>query len=91
MALMIWTWKCLVVLISNTNVRKRARHSEQDLLRESGKKYMEKMGEQPLCGMWTAEEHYVFLAIVEHIQDTLRNVNTELVCEIYLIARRKPL
>ena len=37
--------------------RKRARHSEQDLLQESSMKYMEQMDEQPLCGMWTAEEH----------------------------------
>ena len=63
--------------------RKRARHSEQDLLQESSMKYMEKMDEQPLCGMWTAEEHYVFLAITEHIKNTHRNVTTELVCEIY--------
>ena len=63
--------------------RKRARHFEQDQLREPSKKYMEKMDEQPLCGMWTAEEHYIFLAITEHIKNTHRNVTAELLCQIY--------
>ena len=65
--------------------RKRARQPEQEMLRASGIKYMSRMGEQPHCGMWTAEEHYIILAIVEHVEIIKEPIDIASVTQLYQV------
>ena len=65
--------------------RKRARQPEQEMLRASGIKYMSRMGEQPHCGMWTAEEHYIILAIVEHVEIIKEPIDIANVTQLYQV------
>lgn len=51
-----------------SNKGKRAKYPEQNFLKVSGWKYMKIHNEQTLSGIWTSAEHYVFLAIVLHLQ-----------------------
>ena len=58
------------------NRRKRPRHVEQS--KEEGWKFMKKENEQTLSGMWTPQEHYIFLSIVMSLRKSKSSASVEI-------------
>ena len=76
-----------VSLITKGNRRKRAKHVEQEFIREEGWKFMKKENEQTISGLWTEQEHYVFLAIVILFRKIGKDLDTKEMLRFYNLVR----
>ena len=73
--------------ITKENRRKRARHIEQDFIRKEGWKFMKKENEQTISGLWSEQEHYVFLATVLLFRRNGKDLSTKDMLDFYNLVR----
>ena len=63
--------------------RKRKRHLEQGYLKEQGWKFMKKENEQTVSGMWTSQEHYVFISIIMILRKSRKSLEIKDISGLY--------
>ena len=68
--------------------RKRPRHLEQAYLKEEGWKFMKKENEQTLSGMWTPQEHYIFVSIVMTLRKSGNSLEVSDISSLYAAVKQ---
>ena len=63
--------------------RKRPRHVEQEFIKQEGWKFMKNQNEQTISGLWTKHEHYIFVASVDALRKTNKELNAQDILELY--------
>lgn len=63
--------------------KKRTQHLEQAYLKEEGWKFMKKENEQTLSGMWTSEEHYIFISIIMILRKSKKSLEIKDISGLY--------
>ena len=63
--------------------RKRPRRVEQEFIKQEGWKFMKNQNEQTISGLWTKHEHYIFVASVDALRKTNKELNAQDILELY--------